>query len=326
MVLALRGRDAGSRLTRCVTCSWRMDHGLEGLRVARLSQPRFFRTSALSLYPAAAAVGAAAAAAASTPLLMQDRAVSSTPVHDKRLVAAVLGATGAVGQELVRHMIERDQWSRIIVLNRRHVEYESEKVEEHIIDMSDSSDNGKTQMQCEGILMNVDALFNTMGVGAASKVSEESLRNVDVSVPSAVFRGAKAAGVRHASILSAVGADKELDPDAGLSLFGMLPKTTAGGHLYNHCKGMVEHNVHMCGFASVSSFRPAALIGTPHTPGVIAMLSPVLDAVVPIKYKSSHIRSVALAMVKDAEISLGKGEGVNSELSVFEGHRLHALY
>ena len=48
-----------------------------------------------------------------------------------------------------------------------------------------------------------------MGVGAPSKGTEAELRRVDLELPTAFFESAKGAGVQHASVLTAVGANKD---------------------------------------------------------------------------------------------------------------------
>ena len=247
--------------------------------------------------------------------------------------AVILGATGAVGKELVHHLGQRVQWQRVLVLNRREVDYSragNGKVEQHVVKMEE----GALEASAHQLLRDakVDAVFITMGVGAASKASAETLEHVDVLMPTAFARGAKAAGVRHVGLLTAVGADAASDPGTGLARFvPFLPETSGGGKLYNKLKGRVEANVGALGFASATAFRPAALIGTPHTPWFIATASPLLDRVVPALYASSNINSVAAAMVFDAETRLdahgaADGDADRAALNVVEGERLQAMY
>eukprot|EP00550_Attheya_septentrionalis_P008550 CAMPEP_0198291350 /NCGR_PEP_ID=MMETSP1449-20131203/8908_1 /TAXON_ID=420275 /ORGANISM="Attheya septentrionalis, Strain CCMP2084" /LENGTH=254 /DNA_ID=CAMNT_0043989977 /DNA_START=38 /DNA_END=799 /DNA_ORIENTATION=+ len=239
------------------------------------------------------------------------------------LTAAVIGATGAVGKEIVHHLVKRDAWSKVIVLNRREVSYESSKVEQHIVSMDDETNLEET---CKTLLSNTDALFVTMGVGAPSKGDEETLKRVDVTMPSACARGAKTAGVQHVSILSAFGANINAKP-AGFFSSKIMPKTAAGGPLYNKCKGTVEQNMTSLHFPkSVSIFRPAALIGTPSTPGYVASLSKPLDLIVPIQFKSSDINTLAAAMVFDSENKLTSSDTSSDEAHIFEGKKLHDLY
>ena len=235
-----------------------------------------------------------------------------------KLTAAVLGATGAVGKEVLAHLVKRSDWGKVIVVNRRHIDYKSSKIEQHIVDMETET----LKKSCTAVFKGADALFITMGVGAASKVNEEVLRKVDVDLPTACSEGAADAGVKHVSILTAIGANA--NAKAGTTLFGILPKTRAGGGLYNQCKGKVEKNIGALPFpAGVSAFRPAALIGTPHTPKVISMISPFLDKVLPTVYRSSRINTLAGAMVLEAENRLASGD---AGTRILEGKALHQLY
>lgn len=247
------------------------------------------------------------------------------------LTAAILGATGAVGKELVGHLTARDQWSKIIVLNRRLVSYpDSPKIEQHVVPMTD--DASLLEKASVQLLGEADALFVTMGVGAPSKGDEATLRRVDVELPSACARGAKAAGrIQLVSLLSSVGANAHAKPDGALAS-ALMPKTRAGGGLYLQCKGQVEHNLASLGFAkAVSTFRPAALVGTPNTPGAIAAISPVMDKLLPPLYQSSDINTLAAAMVYDAETQLlssssGSSPATDNHLRIFHGKTLRELY
>ena len=254
---------------------------------------------------------------------------AAVPSSDS-LTAAVIGATGAVGKEVVSHLINRDGWEKVIVINRRSLQYKSSKIEQHVIAM----ETEQLKRKCATALQDADVLFITMGVGAASKVTEDVLRKVDVDLPTACSEGALKAGVKHVSILTAIGADADAKPSTGVEaglisaalhvVTWVLPKTRAGGPLYNQCKGLVERNIGALEFPwGMSAFRPAALLGTPHTPGIIAMISPTLDSIVPVKYKSSNINTVAAAMIHEAEQRAETQKGGNR---IFEGERLHNIY
>lgn len=240
-------------------------------------------------------------------------------------VAAVLGGSGAVGTEVVQQLVSRpEEWGKVLLVNRRNVAALAAlpRVSEHVVDMPDGG-GAALSASAEAILRDnaVDAIFVTMGVGRPSKVDEAELQKVDVELPAAFASAAKQAGVRHCSLLTAVGADASATPST-LPFF----RTSAGGGLYNQCKGRIEQEVKALQFSSLSSFRPAALIGTPNTPGAVAWLSTkVFDGVVPLLYKSSHITTLASAMVFDAEQCLRKASN-QPQCSWFEGKELHDLY
>eukprot|EP00929_Paragymnodinium_shiwhaense_P122022 TRINITY_DN94533_c0_g1_i1.p1 TRINITY_DN94533_c0_g1~~TRINITY_DN94533_c0_g1_i1.p1 ORF type:complete len:252 (+),score=56.56 TRINITY_DN94533_c0_g1_i1:65-820(+) len=221
-------------------------------------------------------------------------------------IAAVLGSSGAVGQEVVKQLVGRgpEKWTAVHLLNRRPIEKLSklDRVTEHVVDIKDVAtfeEDARRLLEAA----KPDAVFCTMGVGSPSKATEDELRRVDVELPSAFARGAKACGtVRHFSLLSALSADAAAVPSA----FPFF-RTAAGGGLYLQCKGNIEQTVLKLQFQSFSTFRPAALIGTPNTPPLVTFLSPFLDQYVPTKWRSSNINTLAAAMVLEAEQSLEKG-------------------
>lgn len=275
-----------------------------------------------------------------------------------------MGASGAVGGEIVRSLLARD-WDSVVLLNRRRVgAFEGDpRVKEYVVDMSTSD---SISGRCAKILHedhDVRALFVAMGVGAASRVDETTLRKADVSLPGSCVEGfAKAVAnppsrtdlgayqaevaltssssssapvtpKRHVSLLTAVGADSGAVP-ATHDWGGLVPRTSAGGGLYNQVKGQVEDRIREAlttprGITtfSLSIFRPATLIGTPHTPKVLAAIAPYVDFILPAKYKSSRVDALAAAMVVDAERRLGGPERPSGRTStVFEGAALQALY
>ena len=167
--------------------------------------------------------------------------------------------------------------------------------------------------------LQVSAGFNTMGVGKPRTASEDELRRIDLTLPSAFAASVRGAGVRHFSSLTAVGADASATPGRS---------TAAGGGLYNMLKGQLEENISKLEFESAATFRPATLLGTPNTPGPVTWLAPKLDFLLPSKYKSSDVRILAAAMVSNAEAELSRPPAApqSAEIQIFEGDALHRLY
>lgn len=188
------------------------------------------------------------------------------------------------------------------MLNRRQVGVDLPRVAEHVVDMSDEAALERDAQQILAAHA-VDSVFCTMGVGAPSKSDAATLRRVDLDLPAAVARGAKAAGASHFSLLTAVGADAGATEDRFF-------KSRAGGGLYNQVKGRIEEVVHDLGFPSAAAFRPATLIGTANTPAFFGWLAPKLDGIMPAKFKSSHINTLAASMVAEAEAALQRGQGI----------------
>ena len=244
--------------------------------------------------------------------------------------AAVLGGTGSVGGEIVKGLLSRN-WESIVLLNRRKIGNESfknsgdvTKIHEFEIDMSKGPE--EFEKSCSEILKQeeINALFIAMGVGAASKVDEETLRNVDCTLPNACAKASRqVSSVKHVSLLTAVNADANAVP-ATHNWGGLIPRTAAGRGLYNQIKGQIEENIYSLSFPSFSTFRPATLIGSQHTPKTFACIATVLDGLAPVKYKLSKIDVLGSAMVFDAEKKLDSM--VDGVYDIFEGDKLHSLY
>mmetsp|Transcript_34480 Transcript_34480/g.73458 ORF Transcript_34480/g.73458 Transcript_34480/m.73458 type:complete len:256 (-) Transcript_34480:357-1124(-) len=235
--------------------------------------------------------------------------------------AIVLGGSGAVGKELISHLSQREGWGAIHVLGRRKIDvFEGmPKVKQHVADLSNLE---KATADVLGEVGPVSAAFNTMGVGAASKATKEELSRVDLELPTAFATAARAAEVKHFSTLTSAGADKDAKPGGFFGYF----ETIAGGGLYLSLKGKLEANIAALKFESSAAFRPAGLIGTPHTPAFIAWLNPKVDGFLPDQFKSSNINTLAAAMVCQAEKDLAEKPETPKEMEIFEGKALQDLY
>jgi len=213
------------------------------------------------------------------------------PTPGKPFKAVVLGGSGACGQALVRQLVDADDVTEITLISRRVVAAfeSSKKVHQRVCDLDDT--DGLTKKT--ELLKGHDIAFSLLGVGAAAKVSKAKLLHVDVSIPNAFAEAARMAGVKHMSIMTAVGANSST-PDSG--------ETTHGGSgTYNQVKGMVEDAMVRLEFpGSLRIFRPAAILGTPHTPTFLAAIGPWLQPFLPATYRFSHVDEIAKGMISEA--------------------------
>jgi uncharacterized protein YbjT (DUF2867 family) len=155
--------------------------------------------------------------------------------------AVVIGATGAVGGALVAELLAAPACTQVSALTRRSVDTFSslpgrDKLRLEVIDLREIE--AATRQAANGY----ELAFCTMGIGQPRKVSDEEFWRVDVEYAGAFARGAAAAGVRHISLLSSVGAN------------------AASGNRYLRVKGASEQAVIAAGFARTSIFRPSLLV------------------------------------------------------------------
>jgi uncharacterized protein YbjT (DUF2867 family) len=208
--------------------------------------------------------------------------------------AVILGASGSVGQALLGEIAGCGGFSRILVMTRRPLNLQlGPQVEERLV----------PQMEPEKLLQAVvDALcevggevigFSVLGVGAGTaKLSLAEHRAIDVDLNAAFARGLKASGkVRHLAFMSVIGAD-------------VNARTTGSGAAgmprYSRVKGEAEGAVTSQGPAVVSIFRPAMIIGSRHTPWLLAAVLPLFAPVTPAKFRSIRTTAIAEAMVAAA--------------------------
>jgi hypothetical protein len=124
------------------------------------------------------------------------------------------------------------------------------RIQEHLC-VDQIGDGGPCEGLEEGV--HLDAVFITLGVGAAAKATEAHLRFVDINLTANFARamkqtnaftrgsmtGSASHAVKHCSILTAVDADKTVVP--WRNPFTGAPLTTGGGStVYNQIKGLVS--------------------------------------------------------------------------------------
>jgi uncharacterized protein YbjT (DUF2867 family) len=203
--------------------------------------------------------------------------------------AVVLGATGAVGTELVRALLQSPRFGRVTTLGRRPFRIPGaapDKLVHHVVDVF-------VPAAYESHLEGHAAAFCTLGLGRPSKVTREELYRVDVAAAAAFASACKRQGVSHFSLLTAVGANPE------------------SPSFYLRCKGEVEGKVRAEGFPRASFFRPSMIMTPANRYGLVQAVFlaayPYLDP-----FLLGSLRRFRSVKVED----LGKAMAVNAERPV----------
>jgi uncharacterized protein YbjT (DUF2867 family) len=188
----------------------------------------------------------------------------------------LLGATGLVGQECLRLLIEDDSVSRVVVLARRAIlpSLKALKVEEHVVNFDDLA-------SC-GAFFDVDQVICALGTTLRKTPSRDDYRAIDFNYPLAAAKLALDHGARHFLIVSAVSANSKS------RLF------------YNRLKGEVEDALKAMPFRSLTIARPSVLIGERPEPRLSERIAWSLAFLTPAKYRPVHASSVASALVSAA--------------------------
>lgn len=148
--------------------------------------------------------------------------------------AIVIGATGAVGKDLVEELLSRREYEKIITFTRRPLDIKSEKIESCIIDFDRPSDWAH--------LVKGDVLFSALGTSLKQAGSKEAQYRIDHDYQLSFAKAARKNGVPHVVLVSSLGANRSS------SIF------------YLKLKGLIERDVEALQFPQLSILRPPSLI------------------------------------------------------------------
>jgi uncharacterized protein YbjT (DUF2867 family) len=207
--------------------------------------------------------------------------------------AVVLGASGAVGGEVVRALLDSPIWEKVTTLGRRPLalspEENSLRLVQHVVDVAEVS-------SYEPLLSGITDGFCTLGVGEPSKMSKADFRRIDFDYVLAFAQACYRQDVRHFTLLTAVGSN------AKSSLF------------YLRCKGELEEAIGKLGFESVHFFRPSMILTPTNrygiTQAIVLKVWPLVDFLLvgPLrKYRGVTVRDLGHSMVRLAERDEGTG-------------------
>ena len=211
--------------------------------------------------------------------------------------AVVLGASGSVGNALIKELIANGSFKPIVTLVRRSQPAQvamardaGVELRETLVPTMDPAALETATTEAIRALEGNVAGLSVLGVGAGTaKLTIDEHRAVDVQLNAAFARALKASGrVKHLAFMTAAGAD----PTAKATGSG-----AAGMARYARVKGEAEEAVKEQGPPVVSIFRPGMIIGSQHTPWLLEKLVPVFSFMTPGKYKSITVEQIAEAMI-----------------------------
>jgi uncharacterized protein YbjT (DUF2867 family) len=156
------------------------------------------------------------------------------------LRVVLLGATGAVGRNVLAEALRSPAYGTVTTLGRRPVDIAEGgtppgKLAQHVVDLQDPASyralvEGHTTAIC------------TLGVGEPSKATREEVWKVEIDYVMGFAAACKDAGVRHFSLMTSAGAN---------------PRSRS---YYLRLKGTQEERAKALGFQRTSLFRPSMLL------------------------------------------------------------------
>jgi len=210
--------------------------------------------------------------------------------------AIILGATGLVGTELLKQVLEDPAYDKVKVLGRRSILVEHAKMEQILVDFD--------QPATWADKIRGDVLFSAFGTTLKKAGSKEKQYAIDFTYQYEVAKAAAANGVSKCVLVSSAGAN------AQSKLF------------YNRMKGELDAAVANLSFENVSIIRPSFLDGNrieKRTGEKIALvLFKFLYPIIPgaKKYRPIAVSIVAKAMLK----------AVRNNTSAFKVYELEQVF
>ena len=148
--------------------------------------------------------------------------------------ALVIGATGAVGKDLVDLLLKDDSFESVSVFVRRPLGFQNPRLTVHLVDFD-------LPGQWHHLLTG-DVLFSCLGTTIKAAGSQEAQWKVDYTYQYEAAKAARENGVGTYALVSAVGAS---------------PKS---GFFYNRIKGELDEAVKQLGFPACYILQPPSLI------------------------------------------------------------------
>jgi uncharacterized protein YbjT (DUF2867 family) len=198
-------------------------------------------------------------------------------MKDNKKIALVAGATGLVGNELLRYLLDHPAYNQVRVLTRKHLNITHPKLEEITVDFD--------QLHQYREFFSVNEVYCCLGTTIKKAGSQEVFKKVDYDYPLSLAQLAKEKQVEKFLIITAMGAERRS------KIF------------YNRVKGEVETALQQLGLHSLHIFRPSLLLGERKEfrfgEKAVIVMSPLLSIALIgrlRKYKPIRANTVARAM------------------------------
>jgi len=149
--------------------------------------------------------------------------------------AIVIGATGLVGEQLVKLLLKDTRFDKVKIFVRRSAAINDPKLEEHIIDFDDQDMWKK--------LVTGDVLYSALGTTLRVAGSKEAQYKIDYTYQYQFARIAAANNIKEYVLISAAGSS----PDSKI--------------FYSKMKGELERDIKKLPFEVIHIIRPGMLAG-----------------------------------------------------------------
>jgi len=189
------------------------------------------------------------------------------------LTALLAGASGLVGGECLKRLIEAPEYRRVIVVTRRDLGAPARhpKVSQQVIDF-DRLGEDRDELRANHV-------FCALGTTIRKAGSKARFRRVDYEYPLRLAQLARMNDARHFSIVSALGASR------------------SSPFFYSRVKGEVEQGLRAMRWPSLAIFRPSVIAGERAESRPLERVSEHLLRLAPATWRPVAASDIAAAMV-----------------------------
>ena len=186
----------------------------------------------------------------------------------------ILGATGAVGCEVLRLSLADPRFDDIVAPTRRALPPHP-KLVNPVTDL--------TSIDANDDAWNVDAIICALGTTIKVAGSQQAFASIDRDLPIAIARAAKSKGAKRFALNSSLGASLK-------------------GNFYLRTKAEAEEGIRALGFASYTIVRPSLIDAERDVPRlgerVGLAVARVLGPLIPRRYRPVKAHAIAHALVE----------------------------
>ncbi len=189
------------------------------------------------------------------------------------LTALLAGASGLVGGECLKRLVESAEYGRVIVVTRRDLGAPARhpKVSQLVLDFERLGDE-RDELRAHHV-------FCTLGTTIRKAGSKAKFRRVDYEYPLRLAQLARMNDARHFSIVSALGASR------------------SSPFFYSRVKGEVEQGLRAMRWPSLAIFRPSVIAGERGESRPLERVSEHLLRLAPAAWRPVAASDIAAAMV-----------------------------
>ncbi|HCY74611.1 MAG TPA: NADH-quinone oxidoreductase subunit F [Ignavibacteriales bacterium] len=213
--------------------------------------------------------------------------------------ALIIGATGLVGSELTKKLLNDNRYDKVKVFVRRTTGISNPKFEEHIVDF-DNIETWKNELTG-------DELYSALGTTIKKAGSKKAQYKIDFHYQFAAAKSASENGVNKYLLISSIGANSN------------------SKNFYLNMKGNLDDAVQQFPFQQIMLFRPSILVGERNEKrigeslgikiaGLITNIIPAIK-----KYRPIKASKLAEAMITSANLNFA------DKFRIFESEEIFNL-